>query len=138
MSMVFPVSSRKAADLGRRMEALGVREQDLLEQFVRSGGKGGQNVNKVATCVKLKHLPSGISVQADSARTQGLNRYLARQRLLEKLEEMLKGAESEARKKIEKIRRQKRKRSARAKAKMLADKRKAGERKALRAPVHEE
>ncbi|MBE7436934.1 MAG: peptide chain release factor-like protein [Spirochaetales bacterium] len=137
-SRAFPVGAPKAAGLSRRMDALGVREEDLLEQFVRSGGKGGQNVNKVATCVKLKHLPTGIAVQADTARTQGLNRYLARKRLLDKLEEAIKGKESEARKKIEKIRRQKRRRSARARAKMVADKRKAGATKALRGPVRNE
>ena len=60
------------------MAALGVRESDLEESFVRSGGRGGQNVNKLATCVMLLHRPTGIQVKCQSTRQQGLNRFLAR------------------------------------------------------------
>jgi len=114
------------------MEALGIREEDLEESFVRSGGRGGQHVNKVSTCVQLKHLPTGIEVKCQEERSQGLNRYRARVLLTEKIEEQKKGEESAARQRIEKIRRQKRKRSKRAKEKMLADKARMSVKKSLR------
>ncbi|GAH24573.1 unnamed protein product, partial [marine sediment metagenome] len=53
-----------------------VREDDLIEKFIHSGGPGGQNVNKVATCVYLKHVPTGFEVKMQKARSQGLNRFL--------------------------------------------------------------
>ena len=117
------------------MLRLGIREQDLEEQFVRSGGHGGQNVNKVSTCVVLTHRPSGVSVRCEQERSQGLNRYLARKRLVEKIEEQVLGRESERRRAIAKIRRQKRKRSKRAKDKMLAAKHHRAAIKTLRKPV---
>ena len=123
----FPVRSETATALEERMMRLGIREADLDERFVRSGGPGGQNVNKVSTCVVLVHRPTGVSVRCQEARSQGLNRFLARERLAEKIEEKVLGAASEKRKAIEKIRRQKRKRSKRAKEKMLkAKKHRAG------------
>lgn len=131
----FPVSEGKEKALMERMEGLGIREDEIDESFIRSGGRGGQNVNKVATCVLLKHVPSGTEVKCSKARTQGMNRYYARVLLADKIDTAVKGRESEAQKKIEKIRRQKRKRSKRAKEKMLADKRATSEKKRLRAPV---
>lgn len=106
-----------------RLASLGVGAADLSEQFTRSSGRGGQNVNKVSTCVILTHPPSGLSVRCEEERSQHLNRYRARVRLADKLEEKILGEKSARRQAIEKIRRQKRKRSKRAKAKMLADKR---------------
>ena len=104
------------------MAALGVREMDIEETFVRSGGHGGQNVNKTSTCVMLVHRPSGVQVKCQETRQQGLNRFLARRLLLDKIEEKLKGFVAGKRAEIEKIRRQKRKRSRRAKARMLGKK----------------
>ena len=60
------------------MAALGIREEDLEEKFIRSSGKGGQHVNKTSTCVWLKHLPSGIEVKCMEERSQSINRFLAR------------------------------------------------------------
>ena len=68
------------------MARLGVREEDLDEQFIRSSQKGGQNVNKVSTCVFLRHRPSGIMVKCQEERGQGINRLVARKRLLAKIE----------------------------------------------------
>jgi protein subunit release factor B len=125
----FGVSPDKEQALADRMEALGIREEDIVEKFIRSGGHGGQNVNKVATCVYLKHLPTGTEVKCQQERFQSLNRYLARRILTDKIEVAILGRKSEEEKRIAKIRRQKRKRSKRAKEKMLADKRHVSEKK---------
>jgi protein subunit release factor B len=114
------------------MERLGIREEDLEEQFVRSGGRGGQNVNKVATCVYLKHRPTGLEVKCQQERSQALNRFLARRILCDRLDALISGRESEERRRIEKIRRQKRKRSKRAQEKVLEAKHRQSEKKAAR------
>src|SRR5262249_29058671 len=107
----FPVSPDKQTQLESRMATLGVHEADLEESFVRSGGHGGQNVNKTATCVMLLHRPTGVQVKCQATRQQGLNRFLARRLLLNKIEALQKGHADAERARIEKIRRQKRKRS---------------------------
>jgi protein subunit release factor B len=127
------ISPEKESALRLKMAELGIREADIIEKFVRSGGHGGQNVNKVATCVYLKHLPTGTEVKCQEERSQSLNRYLARRILADKIEAAVLGRESAEEQRIAKIRRQKRKRSKRAKEKMLADKRRVGEKKKGRA-----
>ena len=117
------------------METLGIREEDIEESFIRSGGKGGQHVNKASTCVYLKHIPTGTEVKCQEERSQALNRYRARVLLVNKIDESLRGRESAEQQRIEKIRRQKRKRSKRSKEKMLAEKRALSEKKKLRSPV---
>jgi len=129
---MFPVSSEKARALAARMQQLGVREADLEEHFVRSRGSGGQNVNKVATCVVLRHLPSGVLVRCQQERSQALNRFIARRALLDRLEARARGVAASALAERERVRRQKRRRSRRAKAKMLAGKRVQSEKKATR------
>ncbi len=128
----FPVSPEKEAQLAQRMAALGVREADIDESFVRSGGHGGQNVNKTATCVMLLHGPTRLQVKCQTTRSQGLNRYLARRLLLDKIEALKKGYVDAERSRIEIIRRQKRKRSRRDKARMLDNKSHHGAKKATR------
>jgi protein subunit release factor B len=130
----LPVGPDKELQLRERMEALGVRESDLEETFVRSGGHGGQNVNKTATCVMLRHRPTGLQVKCQTTRQQGLNRFLARRLLLDKVERLRTGRVAAEQARIEKIRRQKRKRSRRAKERMLADKSRNAEKKAGRRP----
>jgi protein subunit release factor B len=108
--------------LARRMAALGVREADLEETFVRSGGHGGQNVNKTSTCVMLLHRPTGLRVKCQTSRQQGFNRLLARQLLLDKIEARRTERAAAERARIEKLRRQRRPLSRGAKERMLADK----------------
>ena len=131
----FPVSPEKEAQLTQLMAALGVREADLEETFVRSGGHGGQNVNKTSTCVMLLHRPTGLQVKCQATRQQGLNRFIARRLLLDKVESLKRGYVAAQRAEIEKIRRQKRRRSRRAKNRMLADKSHHADKKASRRPV---
>lgn len=126
------VSSKKQEALLKKMAVLGVREEDFEEQFIRSSGKGGQNVNKTATCVVLRHRPTGTLVRCETERSQALNRFLARRRLVEKIETARLGKQSEAQAKLSKLHRQKRRRSRRAKQKILAAKRHQGEKKQLR------
>ena len=132
---LFVVSPEKEKQLISRMRALGIREKDLEEQFVRSSGAGGQKVNKTSTCVMLHHRPTGIRVKCQKERSQALNRFLARRILLDKIEAKLAGAQSAEEQRIEKIRRQKRRRSRRAKLRLLADKRRQAEKKTLRVSV---
>ena len=132
------VSPGKEKSLLERMQALGVREQDIEEQFVRSSGAGGQKVNKTSSCVVLHHRPTGVRVKCQQERSQALNRFLARRILLDKIETKLRGAESTEQQEIARIRRQKRRRSRRAKQKLRADKRHQAEKKSTRAGVRPE
>ena len=117
------------------MSALGVLEAEIEETFVRSGGAGGQKVNKSSSCVMLLHRPTGLRVKSQATRHQAMNRFLARRLLLDKIERMRKGYVEAERARIEKVRRQKRKRSTRAKQRMLADKARHGEKKRQRGAV---
>ena len=114
--MDFGVTAKKQEELEARMVAVGLREQDLDEKFVRSSGPGGQRVNKTASCVYLKHRPTGLEVKMQRERQQRLNRYYARKRLCELLEEQTLGAKSPAAVKAEKIRKQKQRRKRRSRS----------------------
>jgi len=115
----FGVSKEKQTALEREMKRLGIREEDIEETFTRSSGPGGQNVNKLSTCVYLRHRPSGITVKVMRERSQALNRFLARRSLTEKIATQIHGEDSAERKKAQKIIKQK-KRRKRKTAKKLA------------------
>ncbi len=120
--MRFPVSPEKQKDLENRMMRLGIREPDLVEDFIRGAGPGGQKVNKTSVAVVLRYAPSQgirVEIRCQESRSQALNRFLARRLLCDKLEGQILGQASAQQKAIEKIRRQKRRRSRRAKEKML-------------------
>ena len=85
--MDFSITQKKQEELEKRMASLGIREQDIQEKYVRSSGPGGQKVNKTASCVYLKHVPTGLEIKMQRERSQGLNRYYARKRLCELLEQ---------------------------------------------------
>ena len=135
--MVFPVSPKKMLELRHAMQRLGVNEEDFDESFIRSRGPGGQNVNKVATCVVLRHCSSGLEVRCQRERSQALNRFLARRLLLGRLEAQRLGALSAEAQRIAKLRRQKRKRSKRAQEKVLQAKRRRAATKVRRRPVRD-
>ncbi len=130
--MDFGISRDKEDALKIKMDSLGIREADLEEKFIRSSKKGGQKVNKTSTCVYLKYKPTGIEVKCQEERSQALNRFLARRIIVDKIESLVLGRKRDAEKEIEKIRRQKRKRSRRAKEKMLRYKKIRSEKKELR------
>jgi len=124
----FGVTERKLAELEQRMDRLGLSETDIEETFVRSRGAGGQKVNKSSTCVHLRYMPSGLIVKIQKSRSQGLNRYYARKRLCELLENELLGKESSEAKRLTKIRKQKDRRRRRTRGRNAQEaQREAGE-----------
>jgi len=133
--MKFPVSPEKEEALLARMSSLGIQEEDIDEKFIRSQGSGGQNVNKLSTCVVLFHRPTGIQIKCQQERSQGLNRFLARRLLADKIEEKERGVVLARQKEIYKIRKQKKKRSKKAKLKLRVLKENRQKKKELREPV---
>ncbi|MEW5693282.1 MAG: peptide chain release factor-like protein [Candidatus Hydrogenedentota bacterium] len=132
----FRVSERKLKELEQRMGSLNIKESDIKEEFIRGSGPGGQKINKASTCVRLYHRPSGIMVRCQRERLQSVNRYLARRLLCDLIERKLTGEIASEKARIAKLRRQKRQRSRRAKLKVLEQKHKNSEKKAMRKPVN--
>ena len=126
------ISPEKEKALAERMERLGVAESDFRETFIRSSGPGGQKVNKSSSCVYLVHLPTGLSAKCQQERSQALNRFLARRIILDRIERIKTGAVAAEKARIEKIRRQKQRRTRRAKENILEQKHLQAEKKSLR------
>lgn len=126
------ISSEKKAALQKRMAALGISEEDLIEKFVRGTGSGGQKINKTSSCVFLQHPPTGLETKVQRDRSREMNRYLARKELCDQLEEKVLGKQSARQQAREKIRRQKRRQSRRQRAKTVTLKRQHGQKKDLR------
>ena len=126
------LTPQKDAELRARMEKLAIHEEEIVEKFILGAGRGGQKVNKTASCVYLKHLPTGIEVKCNRDRSQAMNRFFARRELCDRIEANVRGERSRRQQEQEKIRRQKRRRSRRSKQRMLDDKHKQSEKKARR------
>jgi protein subunit release factor B len=124
-----------AQSVEERMQALGILESELEEIFARSGGPGGQNVNKVSTAVTLRHLPSGLRVTVQDSRSQAQNRKLARERLLDAMERRRKDERAVELGRREKIRRQRSPRPRALKKRILEGKRRRSKLKKLRTNV---
>ena len=121
--------------LADRMRKLEINEADLEESFTRSSGPGGQHVNKVSTAVTLRHLPTGISVTVQDSRSQAVNRKLARERLLDEIENVRERQRVAEIAKREKERRRKSPRPPALKTKILESKRRRGELKKQRTKI---
>lgn len=131
----YGVSPNKEKGLNNIMKKLNIKETDIIERFIRSRGPGGQNVNKTSTCVYLKHLPSGVEIKCQKYRSQALNRFFARRILITKIETILLGKKSQEQKRIYKLKKQKQKRSKRAKEKILRQKHILSEKKQARRSI---
>jgi protein subunit release factor B len=129
------VTPEKWEKLHAWMEKLQILEHELEENFIRGSGSGGQKINKTSSCVQLNHAPTGIEIRCQKTRSQADNRYWARKELCERIEEKVLGERSAKQQAFEKIRRQKRRRSRRAKARMLDEKTKQGTKKKLRGRI---
>jgi len=125
----------KHKELKRRMRRLKIFEKDIKEDFVRASGPGGQNVNKVSSCVMLHHVPTGILVKCQKEREQALNRYQARFLLVKKIEHQRKMDLLEEQQRLAKIKRQTRKRPKGLKESILKDKKQQSEKKATRRKI---
>ena len=119
----------RAKDLRQTMLRMKIFEKDIKETFVRSSGPGGQNVNKVATCVVLVHLPTNIQIKSQQERSQGLNRYKARCLLVEKIEKQQRALRQRIIDERQKKKKQERKRSRASKEKMLQSKKQKSQKK---------
>lgn len=126
------VSKEKQEALKKRMEALEIHEEDLIEKFILGSGSGGQKVNKTSSCVYLKHLPTKIEIKCQQERSREMNRFLARRELCDQIAEKLHQEKTARKREIEKIRQQKKRRSRRLQKKILEEKRKRSETKSLR------
>ncbi len=126
------MAKEKEKWLKKRMEELSIKEEDLVEKFILGSGSGGQKINKTSSCVYLKHLPTGIEVKCQQERSRELNRYLARKELCKRLEEIISKRVAQQTQVMEKLRRQKKKRSYASKEKMLAEKKAISQKKVLR------
>ena len=129
---MYPIRLMSNLKMILKAENLKLREEDIIEKFIRSQGPGGQHVNKTSSCVYLKHIPTGIEVKCQKERSQALNRYIARKLLIEKIKVQKLKEALEKRSEIEKLRRKTRKKPRRIKLKILEGKKKRSEKKNLR------
>ena len=130
--MHSPITADKIVALAERMSALGIREADLLEKFVRGSGAGGQKINKTSNCVFLKHLPTGVCIKCQMDRSREMNRFLAKRELCDQLDAIREGRAVAKTQAIEKMRRTNRPRSRNSKNRTVADKRQLSQKKSMR------
>ena len=129
------ISKAKEAALEKKFQRFKILETDIQERFIRSQGAGGQKVNKTSSCVYLKHLPTGIEVKCQQERSQSLNRFFARRILAEKIETLVLKEKSAMQQRLAKLRKQKRRRSKKAKEKILQLKKERSQIKKTRAKI---
>jgi protein subunit release factor B len=122
----------------KRLARLGVTPGDLRESFVRASGPGGQNVNKVSTCVQLLHVPTGITVKCMTSRSQAQNRVEALGLLADRLEERAEAARLRQAAAVSKQRRQRARRSRGTKRQLVEGKRRRAAVKQGRGRVRED
>ena len=133
MNKEFPIELKPKTL--KKVQELDIKPDDIEEQFIRGSGHGGQKVNKTSSTVRLKHLQTGIEIRCQEHREQSKNRMSAYRLLIDKIEDKIKGKESEKAKKIFKLRKQKKRRSKKAKEKLLEIKKQRKEKKERRKPV---
>jgi len=131
------IVAEKTLTLEKRMALLGVREEDIVESFIRSSGPGGQNVNKSATCVYLKHLPTGLEVKCQRQRSQLLNRSLARHILISKIAHKIQQDNLAKQSFKAKVMRRNRQKPKSIKVRILEDKRRHAQKKFVRRKINE-
>jgi len=131
------ITAHKKNVLQEQMLKLGIKDDDIIEKFILGSGSGGQKVNKTASCVYLKHIPTNIEVKCQRGRSRELNRFLARRSLCEKVESLIEGVKTKREQEYQKIRQQKKRRSRKSKEKMLNDKKMVSKRKENRKRVVE-
>lgn len=107
----------------RRLRVCGIAPEDVREYFTRSPGPGGQNINKVETCVHLIHQATGLSSRAADTRSRAANRTLAWLRLAEAAESRLRQSRQQTLALAAKKRRQLARRSRASKAELVRQKR---------------
>ena len=123
--------------LARRMKKLGLREEDLVEQFTRGSGAGGQKINKTSSTVQLRHDPTGQEIRCQRERSQSANRYWARVELCDRVEAARAAARLEKKSAVELERRRNRPRPRGLKEKILKEKSKRSETKSKRGKVRD-
>lgn len=123
------------ASLRARFVSLGVKPDDVAEQFIRGAGAGGQKINKTSSTVVLRHLPTGVEVRCQRERSQSANRLLAWVDLAAKLEHRREAAAKQAQAARELVRRQNRPTSHGQKQRMRQTKKHRAKHKASRGRV---
>ncbi len=130
--METQISKSKLDDLEELMQELNILEKDIVESFVTGWGKGGQKINKTASCVVLKHIPTGIIVKCQTSRFRELNRYYARKILCERIITTNRNEEEEERVRLHRLTHNKRKRPLALKNEILNGKKRTSRKKMLR------
>ena len=127
------ITKNKWENLKKLMSSLDIIEENIDENFIKGSGKGGQKLNKSSTCVQLKY--KNLEVKCQKTRSQSDNRFWARRELCDKVRELKNDFVSKKNREYNKIRKQKLKRSKRAKEKIMEIKINQSNKKKLRRKI---